>query len=156
MRRVQRISAALALVLVLVMSSACMGLYSPSAYQGGAAGAAVGATAGALLDGQNAWRGGVIGGVLGAILGASLGEISDQAAREAAQRQQQVAYYNQASNTRVVVVPAPQQGPAAYYGYADPNCPSCGQGYQPPCRMVTQQVWRNGVLVQTIRRQICQ
>lgn len=154
MKRLIGVLAITGLIAGLLFSAACAPIYSPSAYQGGAAGMAVGATAGALLDSQNAWRGGIIGGALGAIIGASLGEISDQAAREAAMRQRQVAYQNMAGNTRVVVVPAPGYS-GGYCQPAPPGCVHCPPVYQPRCRIVTQQVWRNGYLIKTIRRQIC-
>jgi hypothetical protein len=154
MKRLIGVLALAGIVAGMVLAGACAPVYSPSAYQGGAAGMAVGATAGALLDSQNAWRGGIIGGAVGASIGATLGEISDQAARQAAMQQRQVVYRNMAGNTKVVVVPSPTYG-SGYYQGTPPGCVHCPPVYRPRCRMVTQQVWRNGYLVQTIRRRIC-
>lgn len=155
MRRLTKIGGVVVVLAIILGAQACAPMYSQSAYEGGAAGMAVGATAGALLDRDNAWRGGIIGGTLGAIMGASLAEIGDQAARQAAAQQQQVAYQNMAGTTRVVVSPLPYYHAPTYYTGPDTHCVHCERVYRAPCRYVTQEVWRNGELVRTIRRQVC-
>ena len=107
---------------------------SRTAVKGGAVGGAVGATAGALIDSDNRWRGGVIGGALGAVLGGALGEISNRASREAAQRNQPVAYTNQTGTHRVEAVPGAKRG---------------------NCQMVTEKYYDRGKLVREVQREVC-
>lgn len=115
----------------------CYGPYQPSpqGYQGAAVGGGVGAAAGALLDDNNRWRGGVIGGALGAVLGGALTEISSQAARQAAQQQQPVAYQNMSGTQRVVAQPVAQRG---------------------NCYIVREKHYQNGQLVRVTEREVCE
>jgi MFS family permease len=109
---------------------------TPRTYQGAGAGAAVGAGAGALIDKDNRWRGAVLGAALGGLLGGTLTEISSRAAREAAAEGQPVVY--QSSDGWQRVVATPQGAPA-------------GAG----CRMVKEQVYQDGRLVQERTREVC-
>ena len=126
--------AALCLAMLVTAAGCAGGGPSRTAVQSGAVGGAVGATAGALIDSDNRWRGGVIGGALGAVLGGALGEISSRASREAASRNQPVAYTNQAGTQRVEAVPGGRRG---------------------NCQMVTEKYYERGKLVREVQREVC-
>jgi len=68
----------------------------------------VGAGVGALVDDDNRWRGAVIGAGIGSLAGYGLAEVSQRAAREAAERRQTVTYHNPNTNEWV------QADPVAY------------------------------------------
>ena len=135
MKRTMKLIVAVLCLAMLATVLGCAGQGpSRTAVKGGAVGGAVGATAGALIDNNNRWRGGVIGGALGAVLGGALGEISNQASREAASRNQPVAYTNQSGTQRVEAVPGPKRG---------------------NCQMVTEKYYERGKLVREVQREVC-
>ncbi|PKN61568.1 MAG: hypothetical protein CVU57_28855 [Deltaproteobacteria bacterium HGW-Deltaproteobacteria-15] len=126
----------LAIVLALVTSCAS---YSPDRYNT-QKGAAIGAGAGALLGqaiGRNT-KSTLIGLAGGTILGGLVGNAVDQdrqAAREAAQYQKQVVYYDR-NGSAVEAIP----GPVSQRGN---------------CRTVTRRTWQDGVIVSETVEEVC-
>lgn len=128
----------LALVLVLASLTSCAH-YPPDRYNT-QKGALIGAGAGALMGqaiGRNT-EGTLIGLAAGTILGGLVGNAVDQdyqAAREAAQYQKPVVYYDR-KGSAVEAIPAPAE-------------------QKPNCRKVTNKVWQDGNVVSEKVEEIC-
>ena len=110
---------------------------SERTYQGAAAGGALGATAGLLIDRHNRWRGALIGGLIGAALGGTVTEISQRAAREAAEEGRPVVYQSNDGFQRVEASPV---------GYDE----------QSNCHKVRERVWQDDKLVKDEVREVCE
>lgn len=123
-------------VLVMFCLMFALGCASQQGMQGAGIGGLVGGAAGALLDKKNPWRGGVIGAGLGAIFGGTIGEISAQAAREAAFRNQTVVYRDNGGRA-VEAIPQPR--------YSN----------RPRCRLVKCRTWEGERIVEENFREVC-
>lgn len=128
----------LAFVTVLALMTSCA-TYPPDRYNT-QKGALIGAGAGALLGqaiGHNT-GGTLIGLAAGTILGGLVGNAVDQdyqAAREAAQYQKQVVYYDR-NGAAVEAIPGPVD-------------------QKTNCRKVTKRVWQNGNMVSENVEEVC-
>lgn len=133
------ISVLLVLTLVggAVFSSSCASTTSPRTGQAAGLGAGLGALAGALIDKDNRWRGAVIGGLIGGVFAGTVTEISQRAAREAAQEGKTVAYQSQDGFQRV------ESTPVAYNESTD-------------CHKVRTRVWQDGELVKDEIEEVCE
>ena len=105
--------------------------------EGAGIGAAVGAAAGALIDDDNPWRGAVIGGALGAAFGGTMAEISNKAAREAAEEGRPVRYESEDGYRRI------EASPEEY-------------NEQTKCHKVRERVWEGDKLVKDEVREVCE
>jgi len=127
--------ALISLIGITVLGSGCV--TSQRTYEGAAVGGAVGAVAGALLDKHNRWRGAMIGGALGATIGGATTEISERAAREAAQTGKPVAYQSTDGWQRV------EAQPISY-------------NQQTKCHKVHEKIYQDGRLVKDQIREVCE
>jgi len=129
----------LTLALSVLLASCAYYPYGPNGYYNTQAGAVVGAGTGALIGqaiGGNA-ESTLIGLAAGTILGALVGNAVDQdyqAARDAAQYNKPVIYYDQ-NGRAVEAIPQATN---------DPNC-----------QKVTKRIWENGTLVKETTEEVC-
>ena len=137
MKRYRLVMLILALPVLLV--SCAYYPYGPNGYYNTQVGAAVGAGTGALIGqaiGGNT-EGTLIGLAAGTIIGALVGNAVDQdyqAARDAAQYNKPVIYYDR-NGRAVEAVPQATN---------DPNC-----------QKVTKRIWENGTLVKETTEEVC-
>jgi hypothetical protein len=129
----------LMLTLSVLLASCAYYPYGPNGYYNTQVGAAVGAGTGALIGqaiGGNT-ESTLIGLAAGTILGALVGNAVDQdyqAARDAAQYNKPVIYYDK-NGRAVEAIPE---------GTSNPNC-----------RKITKRVWENGQLIKETVEEIC-
>jgi hypothetical protein len=129
----------LMLTLPVLLASCAYYPYGPNGYYNTQVGAAVGAGTGALIGqaiGGNT-ESTLIGLAAGTILGALVGNAVDQdyqAARDAAQYNKPVIYYDK-NGRAVEAIPE---------GTSNPNC-----------RKITKRVWENGQLIKETVEEIC-
>lgn len=124
----------------LVLFAGCL-FFMPSCTksvgEGAGIGAAVGAAAGALIDKENRWRGASIGSALGAVFGSSLADISERAAREAAQEGNPVVYSSEDGYRRIEATPQ-------------------GFNERTNCHKVRERVWEDGQLIKDTVNEVCE
>jgi len=136
----KRIFISLMLSLPVLLASCAYYPYGPNGYYNTQVGAAVGAGTGALIGqaiGGNT-ESTLIGLAAGTILGALVGNAVDQdyqAARDAAQYNKPVIYYDK-NGRAVEAIPE---------GTSNPNC-----------RKITKRVWENGQLIKETVEEICE
>ena len=109
-----------------------------STKEGAGIGAIIGGVAGAAIDKENRWRGGVIGAAAGALIGGAIGNIRDRAAEEAAAENREVQYTRTMDDGSQEIVRATPSG------YSDDGS----------YKLVTTQVIRNGVVVETTVKRV--